>query len=105
VKFKRNEERSEKKYLLTSRWRTVPREAVAAAAGFDITNVGLWSFMTFNQNIFAETWCYEYRKVASSNTSCLKAHAGFFRLLGMKGIFDPYIIYFCQKVTVHNYVL
>ena len=29
-----------------------------------------------------------YRKVASSNTSCLEAHAGFFRLL-MKGIFDP----------------
>ena len=30
-----------------------------------------------------------YRKVASANTSCLEAHAGFFRLL-MKGIFDPY---------------
>ena len=29
-----------------------------------------------------------YRKVASSDTSRLKAHAGFFRLL-MKGIFDP----------------
>ena len=32
-----------------------------------------------------------YRKVASSNTSCLEAHAGFFRLL-MKGIFDPYAL-------------
>ena len=32
-----------------------------------------------------------YRKVASSNMSCLKAHAGFFRLL-MKGIFDPYVL-------------
>ena len=32
----------------------------------------------------------EYRKVASSNTSCLEAHAGFFRLQ-MKGIFDPYV--------------
>ena len=30
-----------------------------------------------------------YQKVTSSNTSCLEAHAGFFRLL-MKGIFDPY---------------
>ena len=29
-----------------------------------------------------------YRKVASSNTSCLEAQADFFRLL-MKGIFDP----------------
>ena len=32
-----------------------------------------------------------YRKVASSNTSHLEAHAGFFRLL-MKGIFDPYVL-------------
>ena len=31
-----------------------------------------------------------YHKVASSNTSRLEAHAGFFRLL-MKGIFDPYV--------------
>ena len=33
-----------------------------------------------------------YRKVASSNTSRLEAHAGFFRLL-MKGIFDPYVLW------------
>ena len=33
----------------------------------------------------------EYRKVASSNTSHLEGHAGFFRLL-MKGIFDPYVL-------------
>ena len=32
-----------------------------------------------------------YRKVTSSNTSCLEAHAGLFRLL-MKGIFDPYVL-------------
>ena len=32
-----------------------------------------------------------YRKVASSNTSCLEAHAGFFRLL-MKWIFDPNVL-------------
>ena len=37
-----------------------------------------------------------YRKVASSNTSRLEAHAGFFRLL-MKGIFDPY-----RKVVSSN---
>ena len=34
---------------------------------------------------------FEYFKVRSSNTSCLKAHAGFFRLL-MKGIFDAYVL-------------
>ena len=32
-----------------------------------------------------------YHKVASSNTSRLEAHAGFFKLL-MKGIFDPYVL-------------
>ena len=32
-----------------------------------------------------------YRKVASSDTSRLEAHAGFFRLL-MKGIFDPSVL-------------
>ena len=32
-----------------------------------------------------------HRKVASSNTSCLEAHAGFFRLL-IKGIFNPYLL-------------
>jgi hypothetical protein len=34
---------------------------------------------------------YYYHKVASSNTSCLEAHVGFFRLL-MKGILDPYVL-------------
>ena len=38
------------------------------------------------QNIF-----FVYCKVMSSNTSCLEAHAGFFRLL-MKGIFDPCVL-------------
>ena len=33
----------------------------------------------------------KYCKVASSNTSCLEAHAGFFRLL-KKGIFNPYVL-------------
>ena len=32
-----------------------------------------------------------YRNVASSNTSRLEAHAGFFRLL-MKVIFYPYVL-------------
>ena len=34
---------------------------------------------------------FDYRKVASSNSSRLEAQAGFFRLL-MKGIFDPYVL-------------
>ena len=34
---------------------------------------------------------FEYRKIASSNTSRLEAHVGFFRLL-MKGIFGPYVL-------------
>ena len=38
-----------------------------------------------------------YRKVASSNTSRLEAHAGFFRLL-MKGIFDLCTVTFWQEV-------
>ena len=39
-----------------------------------------------------------YRKFASSNTSCQKAHADFFRML-MKGILDPYVLLpFSQKV-------
>ena len=32
----------------------------------------------------------DYCKIASSNTSGLKAHIGLFRLL-MKGIFGPYV--------------
>ena len=32
-----------------------------------------------------------YRKVASSNTSHLEAHAGFFRMR-VRGIFDPYVL-------------
>ena len=34
---------------------------------------------------------FEYRKVASSNTSCLEAQAGFFRLL-MEEIFGPCVL-------------
>ena len=34
---------------------------------------------------------FAIRKVASSNTSRLEAHAGFTRLL-MKGIFKPYVL-------------
>ena len=33
----------------------------------------------------------DYSKVASSNTSHLETHAGFFKKL-MKGIFDPYVL-------------
>ena len=45
---------------------------------------------------------FVYRKVASSNMSCLEAHAGFFRLL-MKGIFDPYVQ--CTPDLVTSYLV
>ena len=41
----------------------------------------------------------KYRKVASSNTSCLEAHASLFRLL-MKGIFEPYLLLAFDKKLV-----
>ena len=41
----------------------------------------------------------DYRKVASSNTFRLEAHAGFFRLL-MKGIFDPYVLWPFDKKLI-----
>ena len=40
-----------------------------------------------------------YRKVASSNMSCLEAHAGFFRLL-MKGIYGPYALWPFDKKLI-----
>ena len=54
-----------------------------------------------------------YRKVVISNTSCLEAHTGFFRLL-MKGIFDPYVLrsfekklisYLVTRVTTRDYTV
>ena len=42
---------------------------------------------------------YDYRKVASSNTFCLEAHAGFFRLL-IKGIFDPNVLWPFDKKLI-----
>ena len=41
-----------------------------------------------------------YHKVASSNTSCLEAHAGIYTLL-MKGIFDAYVMWpFDKKIRI-----
>ena len=48
---------------------------------------------------FNSYFSFEYRKVTSSNTSCLEAYAGFFRLL-MKGIFDPYVLWFFDKKLI-----
>ena len=45
----------------------------------------LCSFIS--QNVFF----FVYRKVTSSNTSCLETHVGIYRLL-MKGIFDAYVL-------------
>ena len=49
-----------------------------------------YSIFRFELSLFCQT-SSNYRKVASSNTSCLEGHAGFFKLL-MKGIFDPYVL-------------
>ena len=55
---------------------------------------GFWSTLGFG--VLTKT--FAYHKVASSNTSRLEAHAGFFRLL-MKGIFGPYVLWpFDKKV-------
>ena len=43
-----------------------------------------------NSYFFLISFDLVHRKIASSNTSRLEAHAGFFRLL-IKRIFDPYI--------------
>ena len=40
------------------------------------------------QTKFLNDEIYNFLNFTRSNTSCLEAHAGFFRLL-MKGIFDP----------------
>ena len=51
--------------------------------------MGMFQLIGKLQNIF---WVdSKYRKVASSNLSCLEAHAGSFRLL-IKGIFDPLVL-------------
>ena len=44
-----------------------------------------------------------YCKVASSDTSCLEAHAGFFWLL-MKGIFDPSVLWPFDKKLISQFV-
>ena len=46
---------------------------------------------------------YKYRKIASSNTSRLEAHVGFFRLL-MKGIFGPYVLWPFDKMLIFQLV-
>ena len=61
-----------------------------------IENSGLLEMAEANQivmlfpQVFTSFTIY-YCKVANSNTSCLEAHAGFFRLL-IKGILDPYVL-------------
>ena len=48
-----------------------------------VASIWLWNSDVEQQNY--------YCKVASSNTSRLEAHEGFFRLF-MKGILDPYVL-------------
>ena len=53
------------------------------------------------RNYFNSVWTWEtrYRKIASSNTSRLEAHEGFFRLL-MKGIFGSYVLWPFDKKLI-----
>ena len=58
----------------------------------------VWIYFSFSMLKEIVDISLEYRKFASSNTSRLEAHAGFFRLL-MKGIFGPYVLWpFDKKV-------
>ena len=57
-------------------------------AGHAIGTIHLAPTTTLHFNTVLKT---KYRKVVSSNMSCLEAHEVFFRLL-MKGIIDPYVL-------------
>ena len=46
-------------------------------------------------------WDEENRKIASSNTSRLEAHVGFFRLR-VKGLFGPYVLLPFEKSCFFN---
>ena len=59
---------------------------------------------TFLVLLLHETFTYKCCKVASSNTTRLEAHAGFFRLL-MKGIFDPYVLWPFDKKLISKLVM
>ena len=51
------------------------------------------SIFLFSENPASHTSLRNtYRKIASSNTSRLEAHVGFFRML-MKGTFGPYVLW------------
>ena len=58
-----------------------------------LKDVTCWTFGVRVRPRFFDQIGHEtkYRKVTSSNTSRLEAHAGFVRFL-MKGIFDPYVL-------------
>ena len=72
--------------------------------GMMCTNVSMWSDVYWTPENVSACACeietkkeekiekvLEYCKIASSNTSRLEAHVGFFRLL-MKEIFGPYVL-------------
>ena len=60
-----------------------------------------WEFVSYEK--YATIWNSlndnKYRKFASSNTSRLEAHEGFFRLF-MKGIFDLYVLWPFDKKLI-----
>ena len=61
----------------------------------------------FIKSTDSNIWVWEkniYRKITSSNTSHLEAHAGFFRLL-KKGIFNPYVLWLFDKKLISKLVM
>ena len=57
------------------------------------------NFFQLHQKFCLFLRCFTCRKIISSNTSRLEAHAGLFRLL-MKGIFEPYVLWLFEKKLI-----
>ena len=58
---------------------------------------------TVGQTLIFGPYHDTYRNFASSNTSPLEAHVGFFRLL-MKGFFGPYVLRPFDKKLIFQFV-
>ena len=66
--------------------------ALLVTDNYILSSLGIFLNVTQWVQIFSEgVFFFITRRIASSNTYRLEAHAGFFRLL-MKGMFDPYAL-------------
>ena len=82
-------------------WSQHPVHALSIRTGVKFF-IKLHSFTRFYFQNF-QSLVFGYRKIASSNTSCLEAHAELFRLL-IKGIFDPYVLEPFDKMLISKLV-